>query len=316
MKLAIVIPVFNERDSLAALFASIEEHAAPYDYRVIFIDDGSTDGSWDVLRTLAEKSDRVDLIRFRRNFGKTPALAAGIARAEGDVLVTLDADLQDDPRELPRLLAALDGGLDLVVGWKQKRNDPWHKTIPSRIYNGWVSRTFNLQFHDVNSGFKVMRMEVARRLPLRGELHRMIVVNAHAFGYRVGEVPVTHHPRRFGISKFGLTRFVTGGLDVVATWFRLRHGDAPLHVLGRVGFASLTLGLIFTIAAVSIATGLTPIPATHDIIAVIFFAVCAVVLVVAGLLTFLLGLVADLVGQHTPACLDPESCVAEEIRRA
>ena len=314
MKLVLVIPVYNERDSLAALFTSIEEHAAPYDYHVIFIDDGSTDGSWEVMQTIAKKSDRVELVRFRRNFGKTPALAAGIARAEGDILVTMDADLQDDPKELPRLLAALDDGLDLVVGWKQKRNDPWHKTFPSRIYNWVVSRTFGLQFHDVNSGFKVMRMEVARRLPLRGELHRMIVVNAHASGYHVGEVPVEHHPRRFGVSKFGLTRFVTGGLDVVATWFRLRHGDAPLHVLGRAGCAGATVGLVLAISAICIATGLTPIPAALDIIATIGFAVCAVVFVVAGLIMFLLGLVADLVGQHSPPCLDAESCVAEETR--
>lgn len=315
MKLVFVIPVYNERESLAPLFDAIEQHAAPYDYHVIFIDDGSTDGSWEVLRRIAEKSGRVELVRFRRNFGKTPAMAAGIARATGDILVTMDADLQDDPKELPRLLAALDEGLDLVVGWKQKRNDPWHKTFPSRIYNGWVGRTFGLQMHDINSGFKVMRMEVARRLPMRGELHRMIVVNAHAFGYRVGEVPVEHHPRRYGVSKFGLTRFVTGALDVVATWFRLRHGDAPLHVLGRFGCAGFTLGVILTLAAISVATGLAPVPATIDLITVVTFAVCAVVLVVAGLMTFLIGLVADVLGQHTPACLDPESCIDEEYRR-
>lgn len=218
MKLVFVIPVFNERETLEPLAAGIARYASPHPYRILFVDDGSTDGSYDVLHSLHERDPRVGLLKLRRNYGKTRALAAGIAYAEGDVLITMDADLQDDPEEIPRLLAKLEEGYDMVCGWKANRRDPWHKVLPSRVYNALVNWLFGLHLHDVNSGFKAMRMDLAKRLPLYGDMHRMMVVFAANMGGKVAETPVVHHPRRFGRSKYGLRRFYEGSRDALAVW--------------------------------------------------------------------------------------------------
>ncbi len=244
MKIVFVIPVFNERPTLADLAAGIAEHAAEHEYEILFVDDGSTDGSYEELCRLRDAQPAVRLLKLRRNFGKTAALAAGFARAEGDVVVTMDADLQDEPREIPRLLAKLDEGYDLVCGWKRERHDPWHKTMPSHVYNRWIARTFKLDLHDVNTGFKAMRMEVARSMPLYGDMHRLMAVFAAQMGYRVGEVPVEHHPRRFGQSKYGFSRFYRGALDVLVARFITRHGGAPIHYFGKAGYAAFLLAAL------------------------------------------------------------------------
>ena len=214
-----VIPVFNESHTLEQLAQGIHDNVGENNYRILFIDDGSTDTSWETLCAMREKSDRIDLIRLRKNFGKTSALAAGFAIAHGDIIITMDADLQDDPREIPALLEKLEQGFDVVCGWKQRRYDPWHKTVPSRIFNAWISRTFNLPLHDVNSGFKVMRGEVASQLPLWSDMHRLIPVFAANMGYKVTEIPVQHHPRKFGRSKYGVERFMRGAIDAVTAAF-------------------------------------------------------------------------------------------------
>ncbi len=225
MRLAFVIPVLNERETLEPLAAGIARHASPHEYQILFVDDGSADGSYDVLRSLHERDPRVGLLKLRRNYGKTRALAAGIACAEGDVLITMDADLQDDPEEIPRLLAKLDEGYDVVCGWKADRHDPWHKVLPSRVYNALVNWLFGLRLHDINSGFKAMRMDIAKRLPLFGDMHRMMAVFAANMGGNVTETPVVHHPRRFGKSKYGFKRFYEGSRDALAVWVitRLPH---------------------------------------------------------------------------------------------
>lgn len=254
--LSLVIPVFNEKESLAALLAEIAAVTSKLDQRleVIFVDDGSTDGSWDAIRDLAAKDDRVRGIRFRRNFGKAAALEAGFQQARGGIVMTLDADLQDDPHEIPNFIAAIRGGLDVVSGWKKIRLDPWHKTFPSRVFNrmvGWITK---VRLHDHNCGFKAYRAEVLRELNLYGELHRFVPVLAAGRGFKVGELAIHHRPRQFGRSKYGWQRFVKGALDLVTVHFLTKFGRRPQHLLGSygllvsglgcVGFAALLVNLI------------------------------------------------------------------------
>jgi dolichol-phosphate mannosyltransferase len=256
--ISVVIPVYNERDSLGPLFAEIAAVAAArrLDLEVIFVDDGSRDGSWEVIRDLAAKEATVRGVRFRRNFGKAAALSAGFQAARGSVILTLDADLQDDPGEIPRFLAALEQGtsadgdaakeggtrLDVVSGWKRVRLDPWHKVLPSRVFNRMVSWLTGVRLHDHNCGMKAYRAEVFREVRLYGELHRFIPVLAAARGYRVGEIVINHRPRKFGRSKYGVRRFVKGFLDLLTVKFLTGFGQRPQHLLGGFGLVSFLLG--------------------------------------------------------------------------
>jgi glycosyltransferase involved in cell wall biosynthesis len=218
MKVCVVIPACNEEATLAPLAEGLVSELAEYDYRILFIDDGSTDGSYAAMLQLREANPRIDVVKFARNCGKTLALAVAFAQIEGDVVVTMDADLQDDPKELPRLLAKLDEGFDLVCGWKADRQDPIHKTLPSKVYNTLINKTFGIAIHDVNTGYKIMRMDVAKSLTLYADLHRLIPIMAAQSGYKVGEIPVKHHPRRFGHSKYGMSRFYEGLRDAARLW--------------------------------------------------------------------------------------------------
>jgi len=242
--LSIVIPLCNECESLAELHGQIVAvlEADGLSAEIVFIDDGSRDTSWAVVETLCAKDVRVRGIRFRRNFGKAAALAAGFARVRGSIVVTMDADLQDDPAEIPAFLKRLDGGLDLVTGWKRKRFDPWHKVFPSRVFNGMVSRLTGVRLHDHNCGMKAFRSEIARKLRMYGERHRFVPVFAASLGYRVGEMEIHHRSRQFGRSKYGFTRFIKGFLDLLAVAFQTRYGLRPMHVLGTVGLLALGLG--------------------------------------------------------------------------
>jgi len=242
--LSIVVPVYNEFESLAELHRELDEvsrrHALPLE--IIFVDDGSSDGSWDVIRVLAEQDRRVKGIRFRRNFGKAAALSAGIDSATGDLVFTLDADLQDDPREIPRFLAEMDRGFDVVSGWKQRRHDPWHKVWPSKVFNWLVGYLTGVQLHDHNCGFKCYRREIFAEVRLYGELHRFVPVLAAARGWRVGELVVHHRARRFGYSKYGVRRFVKGFLDLLTVCFLTGYGQRPQHLLGGLGLLAFFLG--------------------------------------------------------------------------
>jgi dolichol-phosphate mannosyltransferase len=248
--ISVVIPVFNECESLPALFAEIAAiaRAASLDLDVLFVDDGSTDGSWTIIAELAHAHAEVRGIRFRRNFGKAAALSAGFRAARGDIILTLDADLQDDPAEIPRFLAALapdkqtEVALDVVSGWKRVRHDPWHKVWPSRVFNFMVSRLTDVPLHDHNCGMKCYRAEVFREVRLYGELHRFIPVLAAARGFRVGEIEINHRPRRFGRSKYGVRRFVKGFLDLLTVKFLTGFGQRPQHLLGGLGLCSFLLG--------------------------------------------------------------------------
>lgn len=288
MKITFVIPVFNERATLEPLVEGILENAgANNECRILFVDDGSRDGSFDTICALRERYPQIDVIRFRENFGKSAALAAGFARAGGDVVVTMDSDLQDSPKEIPRLIEKLEEGYDVVCGWKQQRNDPWHKTVPSRWYNAVTAWLFDLPLHDVNCGFKAYRAEVVRNIRIYGELHRLIPVFAARLGYKIGEVPVAHQPRRFGASKYGIERLPRGAMDVLSVWFLTRYRHSPGHLFGTVGFACLGMGAAFEIAALLAA-------AARGRTTALFAGLSGIACVIAFLLFLGLGLVAEL----------------------
>lgn len=245
-KISVVIPLLNEEESLRELAARLESvltELAPNSYQVLFIDDGSTDTSYQVLQELHTQNARFQAIRFRRNYGKSAALAVGFARAEGDIVITMDADLQDDPQELPALCAKLDEGYDLVSGWKKKRYDPWHKTMPSKLFNAVTSKMSGIRLHDFNCGLKAYRKEVVKALTIYGDMHRYIPALAHWEGFRVTEIAVQHHPRKFGVSKFGAKRFITGFLDLLTVLFTTKYIKRPLHLFGTIGALLLLLGI-------------------------------------------------------------------------
>src|SRR5207244_4128683 len=226
------------------LFGEIVEatRAAGLDFEVWFVDDGSRDGSWSVIGDLARGDPRVHGIRFRTNFGKAAALTAGFHAARGDLILTMDADLQDDPKEIPAFLAALDKGFDVASGWKRVRHDPWHKVWPSRVFNFLVSQMTGVRLHDHNCGMKCYRSEVFREVRLYGELHRFIPVLAAARGFKIGEIVIQHRPRRYGRSKYGVRRFVKGFLDLLTVKFLTGFGQRPQHLLGGLGLFSFLLG--------------------------------------------------------------------------
>ncbi|WP_169980172.1 glycosyltransferase family 2 protein [Tautonia rosea] len=247
--ISFVIPVYNERESLATLLDELagmtaSENLGPVEF--LFIDDGSRDGSWRVIQDLAARDPRVRAIRFRRNFGKAAALTAGFSRAKGEIIFTLDADLQDDPAEVPRFLEMLEQGegLDVISGWKRTRHDPWHKVFPSRVFNWMVSRLTGTHLHDHNCGFKCYRSEVLREVFIYGELHRFVPVLASSRGFRVGEIEVNHRSRKFGQSKYGFSRFFKGFLDLMTVRFLTGYGQRPQHVLGVLGLILLAVGVL------------------------------------------------------------------------
>ena len=242
--LSIIVPVFDEQDSLETLHRQIGEacRGLGESTEIIFVDDGSTDGSWNVICSLANSDPSVSGIRFRRNFGKAAALTAGLRASKGDLILTIDADLQDDPAEIAGMLAKLLEGFDVVNGWKARRLDPWHKVYPSRVFNGLVSAITGLKLHDHNCGLKLFRSEVAGEIRLYGELHRFIPVLADARGFRVTEVPVNHRPRRFGRSKYGVRRFARGFLDLLTVKFLTGFGERPQHILGGFGLLFFAIG--------------------------------------------------------------------------
>ncbi len=241
-----VIPVLDEAPSLDQLHTELDAVARQHDYKldIVFVDDGSSDDSWETIQRLAKKDPRVHGIRFRRNFGKAAALSAGFRAARGDLVMTLDADLQDDPKEIPRFLAKLRDGCDVVSGWKQIRHDPWHKVWPSRAFNWLVRVMTGVQLHDINCGMKCYRREVLAEVPLYGEMHRFVPVLAAARGFRTGEITIDHRPRKYGRSKYGFQRFYKGFLDLLTVVFLTGFGQRPQHLLGGVGLAAFLLGAL------------------------------------------------------------------------
>lgn len=259
-ELSFVIPVMNEEETLEELVNGILQHVEDYSrIEVIFIDDGSSDRSWDVIQSLADTLPTVVRgIRFRSNRGKAVALQAGFDVAVGDIIFTMDADLQDDPKEIPRFLAKIDEGYDLVSGWKAVRHDPWHKVLPSRIFNRMLSGMSKVNLHDHNCGFKCYRREVAKSIQLFGELHRMVPSLAGMQGYRVSEIVVEHHARKFGKSKYGIERFIRGFSDMLTVGFLRVYRERPSHfanffAVGYVASAAIlaVVGLVLGVTAMA-----------------------------------------------------------------
>ena len=244
IRVSAVIPAFNEVESLPELHVELVKalDALAMPWEIIYVDDGSRDGTDRVIEKLCADESRARGILLSRNFGKSAALATGFKAVQGEFVCTLDADLQDDPNELPKLFAAMEGGLDLVSGWKVKRLDPWTKRYPSKLFNRVTSAVAGVRLHDFNCGFKLYRREVVDALEVYGELHRFLPALSHWSGFRVGEVGVNHRARRYGVSKFGASRFVNGFLDLLTAAFISTSALKPLHVFGRIGLAFLLLG--------------------------------------------------------------------------
>jgi glycosyltransferase involved in cell wall biosynthesis len=291
--ISVVVPVHDEERSVEPLYGELRAALEPLGraWEAVFVDDGSDDGSFAALTRLHAAAPNVVVVRLRRNFGKAAALAAGFRHASGEVVVTIDADLQDDPAEIPRLLAKLDEGFDLVSGWKTERRDPLTRRLLSRIFNGVVGRVSGLRLHDMNCGLKAYRSEVARNLRIYGELHRFLPILAHDRGYRVAELPVNHRPREHGRSNYGVERYLRGFLDFMTVWFMGRYRHRPLHLFGGLG---LTLGAIGTVLLVY----LTVLKLSGEAIGHRPLLTLGVLLVVVGLQFFSLGLLSELITSH------------------
>jgi len=246
IELSIVVPVFNEEENLPLLYkqltGTLESLGRPYE--LLFIDDGSRDNSFSLLKTLHEQDSRVRVIRFRRNFGQTAAFSAGFDVAQGEIIITLDADNQNDPTDIPRLLDKMSAGYDVVSGWRQQRQDPWHRRLPSRVANWLISTVTGVHLHDYGCSLKVYRREVIKEIRLYGELHRYIPAIASWMGIEVAELPVNHYPRRFGKSKYGLSRTLRVVLDLVTVRFLLSYSTRPLQIFGLLGLAAGMTGFL------------------------------------------------------------------------
>ncbi|MDP8201983.1 MAG: glycosyltransferase family 2 protein [Candidatus Tenebribacter burtonii] len=247
MKLSFVIPVFNEQDSLKQLYSEIIENIKEYKYEIIFIDDGSTDDSHTILQILAAEDKNIKLIKLRKNFGKSAGLNVGFEIAKGDIVFTMDADLQDDPKEIPQFIKKLEEGYDMVTGWKVKRHDPISKTWPSKLYNKVTSSTFKLKLHDYNCGFKAYRKEVIQELDIYGEMHRYIPALAYSLGFKIAEIPIHHRKREFGKTKYGSERYLRGFLDLLTVKLVTGYIHSPLYLFGRIGFGFGIVGFIIAV---------------------------------------------------------------------
>ena len=309
--LSIVVPVMNERQNIRLLYKKVAAHLNQIGkcFEIIFVDDGSADGTFTELQKLHyEHATIVRVIRFRRNFGKTPALVAGFSRCRGDVVFTMDGDLQDDPEEIPNFLAKLDEGYDLVTGWKFPRLDPLNKTFPSRIFNGLVSKLTGVELHDINCGFKAYRHEVIEdtHLKLYGEFHRLIPVIAHWRGFRVAEIKVRHHPRAYGVSKFGAKRFARGLVDLFTVLFLTSSLHTPLRFFGKLGAWTFLAGSIVD-AFVVARSYLTQEPIHKQPLLLV-----GILLMVFGFQFILIGLLGEII-RHYAFQPDEEYNISQEL---
>ncbi|MFC5285464.1 glycosyltransferase family 2 protein [Actinokineospora guangxiensis] len=293
VEISVLVPVKDEEATLAELVDQLAKAITDRDYEVVFVDDGSTDRSWAVMTGLAAEHPHVRALRLRRNFGKAAALAGAVTEARGDIIVTMDADLQDDPAEVPRLLADLADGADLVSGYKADRKDPLSKRLPSKLFNKATGVITGLKLNDHNCGLKAARAEVYRKLPLYGELHRYIPALAHQHGYKVVERAVNHRPREHGVSKYGFERYVRGAIDLMTVMTITRYGRRPAHLFGGLGllFGGVGFLILAYLACVWIFTS-DPI-GTRPLLNL------GVLLVILGVQMVSLGLIAEIVLHRT-----------------
>ncbi len=289
MKLSFIIPVFNEKESLERLYSEILENIENKDYEIIFIDDGSSDNSFNIMERLAKRDKRVKIIKFRKNFGKSASLQTGFENAKGDIIFTMDADLQDNPTEIPEFIEKIEEGYDLVTGWKKNRKDPISKTIPSKFFNFITSRSFKLKLHDYNCGFKAYKKEVINEIDIYGEMHRYIPAIVHTKGFKVTEIPVEHRPREFGRSKYGVERYLRGFLDLLTVKLLTSFTHSPLYLFGRIGstfsIIGFLIGLYLTIMKYAFHQPLYNRP-------LLFL---SILLIMVGLQFFSIGLLGELI---------------------
>ena len=299
MDVSIVVPLLNEEESLPELCSWIERVCLEHNlsYEIVMVDDGSTDGSWNVIESLSTGNPHIKGIRFQRNYGKSAALNEGFKMVRGDIVITMDADMQDSPDEIPGLRKMItEQGFDLVSGWKQTRHDPLSKTIPSKFFNGVTARVSKIKLHDFNCGLKAYKLKVVKTIEVYGEMHRYIPLIAKWSGYKkIGEKVVEHRPRKYGKSKFGLERFVNGFLDLASIMFVGKFGKRPMHFFGTWGTISFLFGfLVFTYLTISKffldKSGLTQRP-------LFFFAILAMII---GTQLFLTGFIAELIIRNAP----------------
>ena len=302
MDLSIIIPFYNEVESLPELVRWIREVMARegYSYEILMIDDGSTDGSWDIVTGLSTEFPEIKGLSFRRNYGKSAALYCGFARAEGDVVITMDADLQDSPDEIPALYKMIkEDGYDVVSGWKQHRKDNvLTKNLPSKLYNATARRITGIKLHDMNCGLKAYRHEVVKNIEVYGEMHRYIPYLAKNAGFaRIGELPVHHQKRKYGKSKFGMDRFVNGFLDLLSLWFLSTFGKKPMHFFGYSGIFMFLVGFVMTVwiivaKLVHQAQGIRYRAVTDQ---PLFY--LALVAVILGVILFLAGFIGEMIAR-------------------
>ncbi len=305
MDISVIVPLYNEAESLPELFAWIrrvmEEHK--FTYEVIFVNDGSTDRSWDVIQDLRKQSDCVRGIRFRHNYGKSPALYCGFKAAEGDVVITMDADLQDSPDEIPELYKMImEEDFDLVSGWKKKRYDnALTKNLPSKLFNATARAVTGLKLHDMNCGLKAYRKDVVKNIEVFGEMHRYIPYLAKNAGFtNIGEKVVQHRKREHGVSKFGMNRFVNGYLDLMTLWFLSKFGKQPMHFFGLIGTLMFLLGFV----AIIVVGGMKLYALSEGIPAMLVgtnpYFHLSILLMILGTMLFLAGFLGELIIRNSP----------------
>lgn len=293
--LSIVIPTLNEKESISELVLSLQDVLKLYKkWEILFIDDGSTDGSGEQLISIAQKEANIKLIQLHRNYGKSAALAEGFKLADGDYIITMDADLQDDPNEIPHLIKKLEEGFDLVTGWKKDRKDPLSKKIPSKIANFFTGLITGVKVHDMNCGLKIYRQSVVKSLDIYGGRHRYIPALAGQKQFRIAEIPVKHHTRKYGTTKYGGSRLFHGFFDLVTILFLNRYTQKPLHLFGLFGLACLLLSFISEIYVVSLKLFFGHPFQKH--FAMMLF---GVMLFILGLWFFSIGLIGEMVAQST-----------------
>ncbi|MCK4647966.1 glycosyltransferase family 2 protein [bacterium] len=291
---SIIIPVFNEEENLRLLYSQLRTvlKGLGKNYEIVFIDDGSSDNSFSVLKDMRSRNKNIRIIQFRRNFGKSAALDAGFQSAQGEMVITMDADLQDDPAEVPKFIAKLKEGYDLISGWRVKRKDRLFKRLSSRVFNGVTSLLTGIRIHDFNCGFKAYRKEVVDNLTIYGELHRFIPVMVQGQGFQVGEIKIVHRPRKYGKTKFGPLRFMNGFFDLLTTLFITRYTTRPLHFFGFIGLVLFLLGLGINLLLViwKYSIGLT-VSSGRPLLALIL----GVFLMLIGLQFFSLGFIGEMI---------------------
>ena len=305
MDISVVIPLFNEAESLPELFDWIERvmRANGFSYEIIFVNDGSTDHSWEVIEQLRQRSPYVHGIKFRRNYGKSPALHCGFQRAEGDVVITMDADLQDSPDEIPELYRMIkEDGYDLVSGWKKKRYDPLSKTIPTKLFNATARKFSGIHnLHDFNCGLKAYRKEVIKNIEVYNDMHRYIPYLAKIAGFtKIGEKVVHHQARKYGTTKFGLDRFVNGYLDLITLWCTSKFGKKPMHFFGLLGSLMFMIGFIALMVVLGLKLASLYSGDLRPLVALSPYFYISLTAMILGTQLFLAGFIGELISRNSP----------------